>query len=102
MVKIPENIGDSGRKWLNRLFSEFSFDKSEREACFLAGSCLDRIDQAEQAIKTHGILVDCPTGMKANPACAIERDSKTLFCRICRELGITGSEDTRLPRKGRP
>lgn len=100
MYKIPDYIGESGRKWLKRVFSDYAFDKSELETVFQAASCLDRIEQARDAIQAHGILIDCPTGLKGNPACGVERDNKTLFARLCRELQITGAEETRLPRKG--
>lgn len=101
MVKIPDYIQENGQKWLKKLFLEYSFDKSEIETCFQAAGCLDRIAQAQQAIMEHGLLQEDRHGMlKVNPGVLVERDNKILFARLCRELGVTGPDDSRLPRKG--
>jgi P27 family predicted phage terminase small subunit len=101
--KIPEYIGDAGRAWLRRVYSSdnVSISLHDMDALWAAASCLDRIEQARDAITEHGII--CRTAddsLKPNPACAIERDQKTLFARLSREIGLfVTAPDIRIPKK---
>ena len=49
----------------------------------------DRCQQAREAVLKDGLTFrDSNTNLKANPAVAIERDARTLFARLVRELDL--------------
>jgi phage terminase small subunit len=52
----------------------------------LAGEAWDRSQQAREAIAKEGLTV--PSGGRAHPAIAIERDSRLAFARLIRELDL--------------
>ena len=92
----------TGKKWLKKVYAEYEFNDHEKETAELAANCLDRILQAQECIKQYGLLIPDSHGIpKRNPAVMIEKDNKTLFARLCRELSLyEGAEpDVRLPRK---
>jgi len=103
--KPPVFLSGKARRWWREVVGEFSFDSApEWQLLELAAGTLDRIDEARKAIAEHGLMV--PTGqggLKPNPAANLERDSKILFARLCRELrlGEPVADDTRLPRNQR-
>jgi hypothetical protein len=62
----------------NRLATEFEITDSAglvmlNSAC----ECLDRISAARALIASAGLVIDSPTGWKAHPAAALERDART-------------------------
>lgn len=103
MPKIPEFLAETGKKWAKKVLKDFKFDPHEIDAVFLAAGCLDRIADAQEAIKKHGSVIENRHHeLKANPAIGTERDNKVLFARLCRELRLFegGTPDPRIPRKG--
>ena len=105
LPKPPKHLGQSGRAWYRKIAADFVFSSSaELELLAQAAECLDRIDQARQAIAEHGLLIATACGKstsyKPNPATAAERDFRTLFARLNRELGLIGAQedDPRIPR----
>lgn len=100
-IKIPDTLSQNSIQWVKGCLKSYDFNESDYPTLFSAGECLDRIQEAGDAIRLHGILSTDRAGcLKPNPACAIERDNKTLFARLCRELNLySGENDVRLPRK---
>jgi len=75
--------------------------KSARGRQKLKKACeaYDRSEQAREAIAKHGMTYSDRFGApRARPECAIERDSRLAFYRICRELGL----DIVPPAESRP
>ena len=100
-MKIPENVGESGCQWLKSVTKAYTFSKDEMTTIHLAAVCLDRISEAEKKITEHGVIItDFRGTLKPNPACKVENDSKILFARLCREVGLFVGDESRLPRKG--
>lgn len=65
-----------------------------------AASALDRAEEARELITSEGAYIhDRFKQRRAHPAVAVERDSRTLFARLVRELGF--DVDAPLP-PGRP
>jgi len=69
-----------------------------REAC----DCLHRIHEARRRIDQDGgaYYLDRFEQPKSHPALKVEKENRTLFARLIRELGLDISEETRPP--GRP
>ncbi|MBN1379682.1 MAG: P27 family phage terminase small subunit [Gammaproteobacteria bacterium] len=65
-----------------------------------ACECLDRMRQAQAAIKKHGALIKDRYGcLKSNPACVLERDSRNGYLQSLKALQLDVAGD-KLP--GRP
>jgi phage terminase small subunit len=63
-----------------------------------ACDAMDRMGQAQQAIKREGAFVAGRYGVRAHPAIAVERDSRLAMLRSIRELGL----DLEPPPDSRP
>ena len=102
----PKHLDKAGKAWFRRVVQDYEFRTgAEIELLVQAASTLDRIEQCRDQIKTDGLTV--PTaggGCKPHPAANIERDNRTLFARLCRELRLNEpapDEQNRIPRIGR-
>lgn len=77
-----------------RLFKDVSraFDLQEHEVALLIMACesLDRAEQARQRLSEDGITVSDRNGKPvAHPCVAMERDSKLVFAKCIKELGLS-------------
>lgn len=75
---LPNHLDADGAALYAAVRSEYGIDDAAG-LTLLATACesLDRLRAAQREIETHGALVTDRFGqLKANPACAIERDSR--------------------------
>jgi len=85
--KLPEYIGEEGRKWLKIVLKSINIKPELMEGIYQAAHCLDRIKEARDIIdKETVIAVDRFMQPKQHPATLVERDNKTLFARIVRDI----------------
>ena len=95
----PKHLTASTCRWWASVASEFILDPHHLRILTLAGEAWDRCEQARKAIRKHGITyLDRFDQPKARPEVAIERDSRTAFARMVRELAL----DVDLPTESRP
>jgi hypothetical protein len=66
-----------------------------------AAEAWDRLQEARARLAKDGTYVEGRYGLRAHPAVAVEKDSKTLFARLLRELDLDGEPgpDPRPPRR---
>jgi P27 family predicted phage terminase small subunit len=101
--KCPRFLKKTGRTWFRRVAVEFEFSSSaETELLIQAASTLDTIADCRERIATDGLVVPTGTGsVKPHPCANLERDLKTVFARLCRELRLNEpatDEANRVPR----
>ena len=80
------------------MHADFVLEPHHVRLLTLACEAFDRATQAREILAVDGIIV--PTadgGRKAHPAVAIERDARTAFSRLVRELDL----DVAPPSEGR-
>ena len=53
-----------------------------------AGQALDAALEAEKLIVVHGVLIEGERGLRANPACAISRDSRSRLLAALGKLNL--------------
>jgi phage terminase small subunit len=88
-VSAPSHLHPETRAWVESVLSEYVLEEHHRRLLVLAGEAWDRNVQARQAIDKHGmVFTDRFGGEKTRPEVAIERDMKTVFARLVRELQL--------------
>ena len=93
--KPPAHLGRQAKAWYTRTTEDFDFESAaEWQLLEEAAGCLDRIRQAREAIDRDGLTTSTGSGgVKPHPAVQMERDYRTLFARLCRELRLTIPSD---------
>jgi hypothetical protein len=95
-------LGKIGAKFRKSVLSEFEFKSThDFRRLDLAAHCLDRIEACRLVIEAEGDFIkDRFDQKREHPALKSERDQKTIFCRIIRELGLDlqDPEESRIPR----
>jgi phage terminase small subunit len=103
------HLSKSAKAWWTSIETPWQLEAHNLEVLTLAAGCLDRITEARVALAKDGSITYDRHGMaKCHPSVLIERDQKSLFARLTRELNWSEpSEDSRPPRirgryEGRP
>ena len=87
--EAPEHLTPATAHWWQSVHEEYSLEPHHTRLLTLAAEAYDRATQARELIARDGLVV--PTadgGMKAHPAISIERDCRTAFARLVRELDL--------------
>jgi len=89
-MKLPRELKPPGRKFWRKVNADFDLTEHHhfellRQACH----CLDRIETARKTLETEGYFVlnrfnEC----REHPGLKVEKDNRTLFARLVRELGL--------------
>ena len=85
----PEHLSEDAAGWWRQAVQDYAFEAHHLRLLQAACECWDRAQQARQAVADQGLTFsDAGGAIKANPAVAIERDARTLFARLVRELNL--------------
>ncbi|MGM4892314.1 P27 family phage terminase small subunit [Tardiphaga sp. 839_C3_N1_4] len=99
VTKPPAHLRPETAKWFASVVADYDLDSHHLKLLALASEAWDRCTQAREAIAQHGMTyTDRFDAPRARPEVAIERDSRTGFARIVRELGL----DVSPPSETRP
>jgi P27 family predicted phage terminase small subunit len=97
-IKAPAHLSAEARRFWDQTVRDYALQPHHIHTLLLACEAKDRCTQAREAIDRDGITFkDRFGGVRPNPACAIERDSRIGFIRAVRELRLDG-DDTDTPR----
>lgn len=105
MMKIPSaptGLKAPGKKFWQKILSEFELtDYHDLKRLEAAASCVDEIAECQVIVQSEGRFIkDRFKQIKEHPAARAIRDSKTLFCRIVRELNLdVAPPDSRPPAR---
>jgi phage terminase small subunit len=102
-IRPPAFLKERGKKFFNKVIAEFVFENAhEVELLGSAGGELDSQFESQKAIDTDGAYITNRYGKKVeHPAVKSLRDSRALFMRLVREMGLdlTTGPESRQPRK---
>ena len=102
-IKPPIYLKEKGRKFFKKVVSEFVFENAhEIELLASAGGELDSQVESQRAIDIDGYYITNRYGkLVEHPAVKSLRDSRILFMRLVREMGLdlTTGPESRQPRK---
>jgi phage terminase small subunit len=94
-----DHLQSATRKWFQQICRDFALESHHLRILLVAAEMWDRSVSARDSIAEHGLMIEDRYGcLKANPACELERSSKTLFLKAVRELGLDVTE----PGESRP
>jgi P27 family predicted phage terminase small subunit len=100
LPKAPPHLSESARAWWRDVVSEFELEPHHLRLLESACGAWDRMAEARRALAAHGALTytDERGKILAHPAVAIERDARTAFARLLRELDLDASGPKDAPR----
>ena len=84
----PKSLRTKGKAFWKTVVDQFQLEDYQLVTLRLAAECLDRIEDARLAIQKHGLVIEGRLGVKANPACEVEKNNKTIYARLVREIGL--------------
>ena len=85
----PAHLSPDVAAWWNEAVRAYAFEPHHLRLLQAACEAWDRSQLARQAVAADGLTFKDSSGnLKANPAVAIERDARTLFARLVRELNL--------------
>jgi hypothetical protein len=85
----PAHLGAEGREFYSDMVEEFGIvDASGIALLTRAAECLDRIKQAQNAIRKHGAVMVVNDKLVANPAVRIEKEGRDGFYAAIRLLHL--------------
>lgn len=88
-LKPPSHLSKAAAVWWREIANEWKLDPHHLKVLTAAAEAYDRMVEARKLVKKHGILIPNRFGeLKQNPACNVERDSRTAFLRAVRELDL--------------
>ena len=95
-AKAPKHLKPETQKWWIGVIAEFEMEPHHIRLLTLAAEAWDRCTQAREILGKRGLTYEDRFSQPvARPEVAIERDSRTAFARLLRELDL----DTGIPRE---
>jgi P27 family predicted phage terminase small subunit len=98
----PAHLTAQTKRWWREVTTLFELEPHHLKLLQGAAEAWDRCQQAREILKADGlILTDRFEQKKLHPAALVERDAKTLFAKLIRELAFDVPQpDSRPPRAG--
>jgi Phage terminase, small subunit len=97
-IRAPEGLAPDTAKWFRSVVRDFVLEDHHVRLLTLACRAWDRAEEARALLDAEGLTVRDRYGCsKTHPCIAIERDCRTQFARMIRELDL----DTEAPRSER-
>lgn len=102
MIKTPKHLKADGKRLFDQIVTDFCVEDPAGIALLTtACECLDRMKDAQKVIGKHGVtILDRYGGLRVNPACLIEKDSRSGFLRALKDLNL--DVEPLRDRPGRP
>lgn len=101
-IKLPGHLRPATKRWFASVLEDYDLDPHHIRLLTLAGEAWDRGQAAREIIDRDGMTFDDRFGQpKARPEIGIERDSRTSFARLLRELALDIEAPTDAPRPPR-
>ena len=101
-TKAPAHLRNETQTWFSLVVDGYELEPHHIRLLVLASESWDRALEARETLEAEGSYFTdrfgCP---KAHPAVQVERDSRTAFARLLRELDLDGESapDPRLRRR---
>lgn len=99
MPDAPTHLSDDAAAWWSRVNQEYALEPHHIRLLTLACEAWDRGQGAREILDAEGLTyLDRFGAPKTRPEVAVERDSRTAFARLLRELDLDLDGPTEAPR----
>jgi len=90
IIDPPAHLSDEATAWWRDVLRDYALEAHHLRLLQAASEAWDRMQQARQALADHGGLTftDPNGNIRAHPCVAMERDARTAFARLLRELDL--------------
>ena len=96
----PKHLRTATKRWFIHVTENFELEQHHIRLLTLAAQAWDRAEQAREALARHGLTYEDRFGSPhPRPEIAVERDCRTSFARLLRELDLDLAPP---PSTGRP
>lgn len=100
-LRPPAHLSEDMRRWWVQVNEDYRLEDEHRLLLTAAAEAHDRADQARRQIDVEGMTTTDRFGqVKPHPLLAVERDSRSAFARLVRQLDLEAEPDA-LYRRGR-
>jgi P27 family predicted phage terminase small subunit len=83
------HLSDPAKTWWRSVQADYALEPHHQHLLRLACEAWDRCQQARAMIDAEGLTIRDDRGnLRAHPAVAIEKDARTAFARLLRELDL--------------
>ena len=88
--RAPTGLSPVAKSWWKKLMDEYSIDDQAGLLILeTALRAMDRMTMASELVDKHGaVVIDKFNQLKANPACAVERDSRAAMMGALKSLNL--------------
>lgn len=87
--KVPRHLTTATKRWYTQITTDYVLQSHHLRLLQSAAECWDRAQQARRLLAKEGIcFTDRHGAIRPHPATQLERDNKTLFARMLRELAL--------------
>ena len=102
-MKTPQTLNHDGKQFWKAVTDEIKIvEPHDIEMLHRACQCLDRIKEAQDAIKKDGPYLEVKGGgIRPHPALKVEKEFMTLFYRAIRDLDLDPPPEKIPSRRGR-
>lgn len=103
-MNAPKDLGTKGKAFWQGVMNDWELEKAhEIELLHQAGICLDRIENAREALAKEGEYLTIGERVIVHPAIKTEKELLALFFRAIRDLDLTEIEPEMMKKlkKGR-
>lgn len=100
LALAPDHLTPASRVWWDSVVKDYDLEAHHLRLLQSAAEAWDRMQQAREALATHGGLTFTTDkgDIKAHPAVAMERDARVAFARLVRELDLDAGALADAPR----
>ena len=90
----PAHLSAEAAAWWRQVLRDYELEPHHLRILQCAGEAWDRMQEARRDLATHGSLTFTTAAgtIRAHPSVGIERDCRTGFARMVRELGLDVDE----------
>jgi P27 family predicted phage terminase small subunit len=98
--KAPKHLKAATRLWFENVVNEYELESHHLRLLILACEAWDRCEEARKAVGEHGLTFSNRHGeIKLRPEVTVERENRTAFARLLRELNLDSDSG---PANSRP
>lgn len=100
--KPPTGLSEPGRKLWRTVVKDYELEEHELRLLHEAARTVDLLNDLDAAVRTDGVMVDSPQGVKAHPAAVEARQQRIALARLLAALRLPAGDEGDQQATARP